>query len=88
MNSTIRGYRIRWRDGESNRQVVASIDHQAKRIRLTAPDGGRVSVDVVGARAVAMLLSDAVYRALEPDGPLLALETDAGDGWIDLRELS
>lgn len=95
----IRAYRIRWRDQEQqpdarpdraggDRQVRATVDHGQRRITATVPGGAAVTVDVVAARALAMVLSDAVYRSLEPDGPLLSIEADNGDGWIALRELT
>lgn len=41
----------------------------------------RETLDVVDARAVDMVLSEAVYRDLTPTGPTLRLEKNSGSGW-------
>ncbi len=86
-DTRLRGYRIRWEHGEMPQHVCASIDHGSRRVTLRYPDSSPVTVDVVAARATAMILSDAVYRALGPEGPFLAMQADLGNGWIDLRDL-
>ncbi|MQA24849.1 MAG: hypothetical protein GEU94_05125 [Micromonosporaceae bacterium] len=80
---TLHEYRIRFRiDGDgAERQVLAVADGRAQTITVELPDGVRVTIDVVTARAVYMLLHEAVYSSLEPTGPLLRLERNTADGW-------
>lgn len=86
LSAPVRAYRVRWQETETPRQASAVVDHDTRRITVTTPGGEPFTVDVVAARAVSMILADAVYGALQPDGPLLALEVDNGHGWTDLRE--
>lgn len=66
--------------------MVATADTDARTIALTPPDGDTVTVDVVAARAAAVLLSHVVCGVLQPEGPFLAIEADTDCGWLDLRE--
>ncbi|MQA25277.1 MAG: hypothetical protein GEU94_07365 [Micromonosporaceae bacterium] len=76
-------YRIRFRadGGTGERQVRAVVDCQAQTITVELPDGTRATIDAVTARAVYMLLHEAVYSSLEPTGPLLRLERNTAHGW-------
>jgi hypothetical protein len=72
-------YRIRL--GNAGREVRAVVDRRNQMITLELPEGPRVTVDVVTARAAYMLLHQAVYASLEPTGPYLRLESNCGTGW-------
>ncbi|MGH3449782.1 MAG: hypothetical protein ACRDQW_03450 [Haloechinothrix sp.] len=81
---TLREYRIRFQldDEPSEWQVRAVADCRARTVTVELPDVCRVTFDVVTARAVCMLLHEAVYSALEPTGPYLRLERNTADGWV------
>ncbi|MGH2604364.1 MAG: hypothetical protein ACRDJ9_33870 [Dehalococcoidia bacterium] len=77
---TVHEYRIRL-DDTGHEVVRATVDRPAQTITLELPNGLRDTIDVVTARAVCMLLHEAVYSSLEPVGPFLRVERCAGDGW-------
>ncbi|MGH2598952.1 MAG: hypothetical protein ACRDJ9_06150 [Dehalococcoidia bacterium] len=76
-------YRIRFRveSEPGERQVRAVADCRTQTITVELPDGGRATVDVVTARALYMLLHQAIYASLEPTGPFLRLERNTIYGW-------
>ncbi len=87
LTAPVHAYRIRWKDKDDQlHEVTAQVDHKGRCVTVDVPSGEQFTVDVIASRAVSMVLSDAVYRALRPDGPLLALEVDAGNGWTYLWE--
>lgn len=79
-------YRIRWDDGDGERQVRAEADPETGTITLLAPGAKAVPMDVVTARATSMILAHMVYAVLEPTGPLLTIEAYDGHRWFGLRE--
>lgn len=79
----VHAYRVHPVPADQNPAVVvyAVVDRVHKTVAFQVPGGTRVVVDVVGARALSMVMSEAVYYSLEPSGPYLRLERDTGDGW-------
>ncbi len=58
-----------------------TVDLLARTLTIEFPDATRSTVDVVGARALYLLLGEAVYGSLEPSGPYLRLERNTATGW-------
>lgn len=88
LSEAIRAYRVQWAEGHAVREVVATLDRAGSAVTVTVPDGAAFTVTTIAARAVSMILSDAVYRVLEPAGPFLTIEINTGTGWHDLRRVS
>ncbi|MGH3716670.1 MAG: hypothetical protein ACRDT4_24910 [Micromonosporaceae bacterium] len=61
--------------------VRGTVDLSARTLTFELSDGARQTVDVVTARALHMLLAEAIYGSLEPSGPYLRLEHITRDGW-------
>jgi hypothetical protein len=80
-------FRIRWRDGNIERQVVVAANRLTETVHCELPGGQGFTADVVAARATQMLLSHIVYSVLEPTGPLLWIEARQNGTWLDLREV-
>lgn len=80
--STLHEYRVRPAADESAEVLArAVVDLVARTVTVELPDGARATVDVMAARALIMILTEAVYGSLEPDGPYLRLESHTGYGW-------
>lgn len=82
---TLDEYRVRFPHptGEPTEvQVRATVDRTEKTITYELPDHTRATIDVVTARALHMILWESVYGSLEPNGPFLQLEKNAGDDWL------
>jgi hypothetical protein len=60
-------------------EVCAIVDHRTKTITMELPDGTRAELDVVTARALQMILWEAVFGALQPTGPRLRVERARAD---------
>jgi hypothetical protein len=78
--TTLHEYRV---VAESDRATIvrSTVDLLANTLTIELPDGARSTVDVVAARALYMLLAEAVYGSLEPSGPYLRVERNTGAGW-------
>lgn len=59
-------------------EVRATVDRAARTVTVDLPDRTRTTLDAVTARAVSMLLSDAVYGSLDSIGPRLHVERHTG----------
>jgi hypothetical protein len=55
-------------------QVRGTVDHITKTITYELPDRTRATLDVVTARALQMILCEAVFGSLQPAGPRLQVE--------------
>lgn len=55
-------------------RVCATVDRNARTITYELPDKTRTTLDVVTARALQMILWEAVFGSLQPNGPRLSLE--------------
>ncbi|MGH3648102.1 MAG: hypothetical protein ACRDTM_13130 [Micromonosporaceae bacterium] len=74
-------YRVVRAGGDRNAvQLRGVVDLLASTLTFELPDGGRQTVDVVTARALHLLLAEAIYGALEPSGPYLRLERITSEG--------
>lgn len=62
--------------------LTSTVDRQAGTITATVADGGAITMDVITARAMWIVINEAVYqeRSLRADGPTLTLECDRGTG--------
>jgi len=62
--------------------LTATVDRKGATITATAADGGTITLDVVTARAMWIVIHEAVYeqRSLRSDGPTLTLQCDRGTG--------
>lgn len=62
--------------------LTTTVDRQARTITAIMSDGDTITLDTVTARAMWMIIQEAVYgeRSLRPDGPNLTLECDRGTG--------
>lgn len=62
--------------------LSVTVDRQAGMINATLMDGRAVALDVAAARAMWIVIHEAVYeqRSLRPDGPTLTLTWDRGTG--------
>ncbi|MGA8113861.1 MAG: hypothetical protein WCA46_09385 [Actinocatenispora sp.] len=75
-------YRVLSVDGEPTEPLVrATVDLDSATLAVQVPDGPRISIDVVTARALYMLLGEAVYCSLAPTGPFLRLERNTDGDW-------
>lgn len=79
--TTLREYRVRQAGEPAVVHVRGAVDLAARTLTFELSDGGRQTVDVVTARALHMLLAEAIYGSLEPSGPYLRLERITGEGW-------
>lgn len=62
--------------------LSVTIDREAGAIVATTVDGGTITLGVVTARAMWIVIQEAVYqqRSLRPDGSTLTLQFDRGTG--------
>ena len=62
--------------------LSVSVDRRAGSITVATADGGTITLDVVTARAMWIVIHEAVYeqRSLRSDGPTLTLQCDRGTG--------
>ncbi|MGH3735627.1 MAG: hypothetical protein ACRDT6_08395 [Micromonosporaceae bacterium] len=62
--------------------LAVSVDRQAGTLTATAADRPSVTLDVATARALWIVINEAVYqeRSLRPDGSMLTLTCDRGTG--------
>lgn len=70
-------YRVRFPDPSDpavDVEVRATVDRTTRTVTVDLPDRTRTTLDAVTARAVSMLLSDAVYGSLDSVGPRLRVE--------------
>jgi hypothetical protein len=57
-----------------DRQVRGTVNHAQNTITYELPDRTRATLDVVTARALQMILWEAVFGSLHPSGPFLQVE--------------
>ena len=64
--------------------LSVSVDRQAGEMTATLADGGVVTMDVTAARALWIVIQEAIYqqRSLRADGPTLTLQCDRGTGRV------
>lgn len=74
-------YRVVTEHHDATIPVRSTVDLSDNTLTIELPDGTRSTVDVVAARALYMMLFDAVYGSLEPTGPYLRVERNTGTGW-------
>lgn len=80
--TTLHEYRVVLADrSETVIPVRSTVDLRENTLTIELPDGARSTVDVVAARALYMILADAVYGSLEPSGPYLRVERNTGAGF-------
>lgn len=76
-------YRVRFPDpGDAAGdpvEVRVTADLVEKTVTTVLPGRPPSTIDVVTARALSMLLGQAVFGSLEPTGPELRVEKDTGD---------
>jgi len=62
--------------------LTATVDRDGATITATAADGGTMTLDVTAARAMWIIIHEAVYeqRSLRSYGPTLTLQCDRGTG--------
>ncbi len=82
-HDTIAEFRVCFPDppAENRNEVRATVDRPARTITYQLPGGARTTVDVVTARALCMLLHEAIFGALHPHGPKLRVERLGAAGW-------
>lgn len=80
---TLHEHRVRFRVAadRAEQQVRATADRRKHTITLALPDGSRRTIDVTTARAVCMVLNEAIFTSLEPTGPYLRLESNLSGCW-------
>lgn len=74
-------YEYRVLAGADEVRLRAVVDCDTSTVTYELRDGTRFTVDVVDARALDMVSSEAVYRDLAPTGPTLRLDRNNGHGW-------
>lgn len=78
-------YRVRFSHpsgpSDSPAELRTTVDVAAQRITVDLPGQATMTVDVVTARALSMLLWNAVFGSLHPAGPQLSIEKNTGHGW-------
>ncbi len=64
--------------------LTSTVDRQAGTITATTVDGSTITLDVTTARAMWIVIHEAIYeqRSLRPDGPTLTLQCDRGSGRV------
>ncbi|MGH3647081.1 MAG: hypothetical protein ACRDTM_07885 [Micromonosporaceae bacterium] len=65
--------------------LSVTVDRQSGMLTVAATDGWTIRLDVVMARALWIVIQEAVYerRSLRSDGPTLTLSFDRGTGRMD-----
>lgn len=71
---TLYEYRVLRADVPGAVQLRGVADALTSTLTCELPDGRRVTVDVVTARALHLLIAEAIYGPLQPSGPYLRLE--------------
>lgn len=62
-------------------ELQATVDVAAETVTFAMADQPATTVDVVTARALSMLLWQAVFGSLRPSGPRLDVQKNTGHGW-------
>lgn len=77
-----RNHTYRVRPSIGGPPVLTSTVNRRERTITLHGNGADATVDVVVARALWIIISEAIYekRSLDPDGPTLVLECDPGTG--------